>query len=113
NRSQKSRQRTEICHFSFSFYPLSSVVSYRAPMGHGNSWVLAGGRVARNAMRADLLDIEIRAGRIAGLRRPGERIRSVPRVDVRGCVILPGLINAHDHLEFNLFPRLGRGPYPD
>src|SRR5439155_21425982 len=81
-------------------------------MGHGNSWVLAGGRVARNAMRADLLDIEIRAGRIAGLRRPGERIRSVPRVDVRGCVILPGLINAHDHLEFNLFPRLGRGPYP-
>jgi len=64
-------------------------------------------------MRADLLDIEIRAGRIAGLRRPGERIRSVPRVDVRGCVILPGLINAHDHLEFNLFPRLGRGPYPD
>jgi len=82
-------------------------------MGHGNSWVLAGGRVARNAMRADLLDIEIRAGRIAGLRRPGERIRSVPRVDVRGCVILPGLINAHDHLEFNLFPRLGRGPYPD
>src|SRR5207249_3380361 len=26
---------------------------------------------------------------------------------------LPGLINAHDHLEFNLFPRLGRGPYPN
>jgi len=24
---------------------------------------------------------------------------------------LPGLINAHDHLEFNLFPALGRGPY--
>ena len=26
---------------------------------------------------------------------------------------MPGLINAHDHLEFNLFPRLGRGPYPN
>jgi cytosine/adenosine deaminase-related metal-dependent hydrolase len=26
-------------------------------------------------------------------------------------MILPGLINAHDHLEFNLFPRLGNGPY--
>ena len=26
-------------------------------------------------------------------------------------LILPGLINSHDHLEFNLFPRLGRGPY--
>src|SRR5439155_11568458 len=24
---------------------------------------------------------------------------------------LPGLINAHDHLEFGLFPRLGKGPY--
>ena len=30
-----------------------------------------------------------------------------------GYSILPGLINAHDHLEFNLFPRLGRGPYPN
>ena len=27
--------------------------------------------------------------------------------------MLPGLINAHDHLEFNLFPQLGRGPYPN
>ena len=31
--------------------------------------------------------------------------------DMRGFLILPGLINAHDHLEFNLFPRLGRGHY--
>lgn len=26
-------------------------------------------------------------------------------------MILPGLINSHDHLELNLFPRLGRGLY--
>jgi cytosine/adenosine deaminase-related metal-dependent hydrolase len=32
-------------------------------------------------------------------------------IDVQGYLILPGLINAHDHLEFNLFPRLGHGPY--
>jgi len=25
--------------------------------------------------------------------------------------VLPGFINAHDHLEFNLFPTLGNGPY--
>jgi cytosine/adenosine deaminase-related metal-dependent hydrolase len=32
-------------------------------------------------------------------------------VDLRGYLILPGLINAHDHLEFALFPRLGKGGY--
>jgi cytosine/adenosine deaminase-related metal-dependent hydrolase len=32
-------------------------------------------------------------------------------VDMRGYLALPGLINAHDHLEFALFPRLGKGGY--
>jgi cytosine/adenosine deaminase-related metal-dependent hydrolase len=35
------------------------------------------------------------------------------KYDLRGYIALPGLINAHDHLEFNLYPRLGRGPYPN
>jgi hypothetical protein len=34
-------------------------------------------------------------------------------LDLDGLQVLPGLINAHDHLHFSLFPRLGSGPYPN
>jgi cytosine/adenosine deaminase-related metal-dependent hydrolase len=34
-------------------------------------------------------------------------------LDLTGLEIHPGLINAHDHLQFALFPRLGSGPYPN
>jgi cytosine/adenosine deaminase-related metal-dependent hydrolase len=40
-------------------------------------------------------------------------VEQAVNVDLSGYRILPGLINAHDHLEFNLFPRLGGGPYPN
>jgi len=34
-------------------------------------------------------------------------------LNLENFLVLPGLINAHDHLELNLFPRLGHGPYPN
>ena len=49
------------------------------------------------------------------MRRPGSGTKqrdAPPSIDLAGCLVLPGLINAHDHLAFNLFPRLGNGPYP-
>ncbi len=33
------------------------------------------------------------------------------QLTLAGYLLLPGLINSHDHLEFGLFPRLGRGDY--
>jgi cytosine/adenosine deaminase-related metal-dependent hydrolase len=30
-----------------------------------------------------------------------------------GAIAFPGLINSHDHLEFDLYPPLGHGPYAD
>jgi cytosine/adenosine deaminase-related metal-dependent hydrolase len=65
-------------------------------------------RVALNASETATLDIEIEHGKITALCR---RIVTGPQISLKGFVVLPGLINSHDHLELNLFPRLGKGPY--
>jgi cytosine/adenosine deaminase-related metal-dependent hydrolase len=40
-----------------------------------------------------------------------EKAAAASSLDLKGFLLLPGLVNAHDHLEFALFPRLGAGEY--
>lgn len=74
--------------------------------------ILRGARVALGPTATKRLDVEIRRGRIAAL-KPSEKgsIAGRDAIDLAGHLILPGLINAHDHLSFNLFPLLGHPPY--
>ena len=77
---------------------------------------LTGARVALGADESASANIGIEEGRIAFLGRRGESIADRAAhgrrsVDLSGFLLLPGLVNAHDHLEFALFPRLGRGGY--
>lgn len=71
---------------------------------------LTGARVATGPSSAIRRDITVRRGRIFYSTPSSPREREL---DLTGHLILPGLINAHDHLEFNLFPQLGRRLYPN
>ena len=64
--------------------------------------------MATGPASASRRDLTIRNGCICLSVMAGLREREL---DLSGYLILPGLINAHDHLEFNLFPRLGLGTY--
>lgn len=90
--------------------------------GDPSSLLLSGGWLALNALASIRADLEISSGRIARVIDRGRKEHAPEstgpnarrtEISVGGCLILPGLINSHDHLEFNLFPRLGRGPYPN
>ncbi len=77
-----------------------------------------GARVARSAFSAKYRTFSVRGPLIENLFMPGvgeitqRRPGDGATVDLAGFMVFPGLINAHDHLDFSLFPRLGQGPYP-
>ena len=65
-----------------------------------------GAKIALDAKTTETLDLTISGGRVSFDSRTISAV-----LDLTGFLVLPGLINAHDHLEFNLFPSLGRGTY--
>lgn len=59
----------------------------------------------------DTCDLRIGRGRILARARGLAARRGEAVLDLGGRLALPGLINSHDHLGFNLFPPLGDPPY--
>lgn len=91
------------------------VVPPKEEGSEGSTLHLEGAICAIGARETVLAQVCIRDGRIASLgieTKAGQRVDPTTRsIDLNGFILLPGLINAHDHLEFALFPRLGNGPY--
>ncbi|MGX5840958.1 dihydroorotase [Mesorhizobium sp. ArgA1] len=52
-----------------------------------------------NADRQERRDVGIAGGRIAALITPGETAEAATVLDVSGCLLLPGLVDAHAHLR--------------
>lgn len=71
------------------------------------------GRLAVGPSDGVPAEMHIREGRVKTITSRAGRNSSpiTDDVDLRDYLLLPGLINAHDHLEFALFPRMGRGAY--
>jgi cytosine/adenosine deaminase-related metal-dependent hydrolase len=72
--------------------------------------LIRGARVAISSSSTANLNLWIGNGRVSF--SPIASAQTLT-LDLQKFLILPGLINAHDHLELNLFPKLGSGPYPN
>lgn len=79
------------------------------------SIAIHGARCAIGPNEAVHARIEIAAGRVTRIQSSSTSFTAPKRVreqiDLTGFLLLPGLINAHDHLQFALFPRLAIPPY--
>jgi hypothetical protein len=77
--------------------------------------VIYGARCAIGPQESMPASIQIIGGRITRILCEPSLLSTASsdcsEIDLSGFLIMPGLINAHDHLEFALFPRLANPPY--
>lgn len=64
----------------------------------------------RIALTGEQVSLDVQHGKIAKV-LPGTLHEKAERIDFDEAIIFPGLINSHDHLDFNLFPALGDSTY--
>lgn len=84
-------------------------------VNHEDQVVIHGARYAKGPQESEYGSIQITGGRISRIvnRTPNSPAAESDcvEIDLSGFLVMPGLINAHDHLEFALFPRLADPPY--
>ncbi len=65
--------------------------------------LVAGGRVLRPDLECSIADVLVDGDTIAGVVEPGEvKDDNVRRIDARGQLVIPGLVNGHNHAQTNL-----------
>ncbi len=77
--------------------------------------IIRGARCAIGPHETTHASVQIAGDRITRILRVPSRfsdaVSGSANLDLSGFLLLPGLVNAHDHLEYALFPRLGNPPY--
>lgn len=88
---------------------------YNSPGERHAETVIYGARCASGSDASSKSSLVIAGDRIVRVESPSLRFSHAnsrcAEIDLHGFLVMPGLVNAHDHLEFALFPRLGRPPY--
>jgi len=68
-----------------------------------------------NIIETDRLQhIQVEKGIIKAVTDNEKALENIPkewRIEFESAIAFPGLINSHDHLDFNLFPKLGNRIY--
>lgn len=76
---------------------------------------ICGARCAKGPREISRASLQIAGDRIIRiLERPHVLPDTEPEsadIDLTGFLILPGFVNAHDHLQFSIFPKMGNPPY--